>query len=120
MPGQAGYSAAKVFVLTYTQALRAELHGSGVSVTALCPGPVATEFVERSGMDEEEAAGALPKIMWVSSAAVARAAVDGLARGRAVVIPGAVNRLAAAGAYLTPRRLLLPVLARQHPAMRRS
>jgi uncharacterized protein len=118
LPGQAGYSAAKAFVLAYSQAVRAELKGTGVTLTVLCPGPVETGFVEASGMTEEEAAGALPKIMWVSSEAVAREAVEGVERDRDVVIPGAVNRLVAVGAHLTPRRLLLPLLAKQHPSLR--
>ena len=44
LPGQAGYGASKAFVLSYTYALRAELKGKGISVTTLCPGPVATGF----------------------------------------------------------------------------
>jgi uncharacterized protein len=119
LPGQAGYSAAKAFVLAYSQAVRAELKGTGVTLTVLCPGPVETGFVEASGMTEAEAEGALPRIMWVSSEAVAKEAVEGLERDRAVVIPGVVNRLAAVGAHLTPRSLLLPLLARQHPSLRR-
>lgn len=119
LPGQAGYSAAKAFVLSYTQALRAELAGTGVTVTALCPGPVETEFARTSGLGEEDASSALPRFMWVPAPAVAEAAVDGLARGRAVVIPGAANRFTAVAGHLAPRSLLLPLVARRHPALRR-
>ncbi|MHB8463393.1 MAG: SDR family NAD(P)-dependent oxidoreductase [Acidimicrobiales bacterium] len=119
LPGQAGYAASKSFVLSYTQALRAELRGTGVTATALCPGPVETGFVEVSGLSDEEAEGAVPKFMWVSAGAVARAAVGGMASGRAVVIPGAANRIAAAAAHMTPRKVLLPILARQHPSLKR-
>jgi uncharacterized protein len=118
LPGQAGYSAAKAFVLAYSQAIRAELKGTGVTVTVVCPGPVQTGFVAASGMTEAEAAGSLPKVMWLSSEAVAKSAVEGLAHGRAVVIPGAANKVSAVGGYLAPRRLLLPILARQHPSLR--
>jgi short-subunit dehydrogenase len=118
LPGQAGYGATKSFVLSYTHAMRAELKGSGVSATTLCPGPVDTGFGEAAGFDKEDAEKALPKVMWLSPEAVAKAAVDGMASGKAVVIPGFANRLAAPIAYLTPRRLLLPILARQHPALR--
>jgi hypothetical protein len=118
LPGQAAYGASKAFVLSYTRALRGELRGTGVSVTVLCPGPVDTEFATTAGLHEDEAASALPRFMWVPAADVAKAAVDGLAKGRAVVIPGAANRVTAAGAYLTPRSLLVPLLARQHPAMK--
>jgi uncharacterized protein len=118
LPGQAGYSAAKAFVLAYSQAVRAELKGTGVTLTALCPGPVETGFVEAAGMTEAEVEGTLPKIMWVPSETVAKEAVEGIERDRAVVIPGVVNRLAAVGAHLTPRSLLLPILAKQHPSLR--
>lgn len=118
LPGQAGYGAGKAFVLSYTQSLAGELRGTGVSATALCPGPVKTGFGETAGFSDEDAEAALPKIMWISAEAVAKAAVDGLAKGRLVVIPGGANRIAAAFAQVTPRTLLLPVLARQHPGLK--
>jgi short-subunit dehydrogenase len=119
LPGQAAYSAAKAFVLAYSQAVRAELRGTGVSVTVLCPGPVDTEFAETAGFNRAEAESALPRFMWVSVEAVAGAALEGLDRGRAVVVPGVANHLGALGARFAPRSLLLPILARQHPALRR-
>ena len=118
LPGQAGYAAGKAFVLSYTQSLAGELRGTGVSVTALCPGPVDTGFGDRAGFTKEEAEGALPSFMWVPAAEVAKAAVDGLAKGRLVVIPGAVNRAASVLAQMTPRTLLLPILARNHPGLK--
>jgi short-subunit dehydrogenase len=118
MPGQAGYAAAKAFVLSYSHALRGELAGTGVTVTALCPGPVDTEFVETAGFDADDAESALPSFMWVSASDVARAGVYGLDRGRAVVIPGLANRAGALGARFAPRSLLVPLLARQHPGLR--
>jgi short-subunit dehydrogenase len=120
LPGQAGYGASKAFVLSYTRALHAELRGTGVSVTALCPGPVKTGFIEAGGFDAEKAEGALPKFMWVPAADVARAGIDALAHGRAVVIPGAANKVAAYTSYLTPKRVLLPIVARSHPSLPRS
>jgi short-subunit dehydrogenase len=118
LPGQAGYGASKSFVLSYSQALRTEVRPRGVSVTVLCPGPVETEFGEAAGFSTEDLAEApLPQIMWVPATEVAAAAVDGLDKGRAVVIPGTANRVSAAAAYLTPRRLLLPILAKQHPGL---
>ena len=118
LPGQAGYAASKAFVLSYSHALRGELAASGVGVTVLCPGPVETGFAEAAGFTAAEAEGALPKFMWVSAADVARQAVDGLAADRAVVIPGLANKATAASAWLTPRRFLVPVLARMHPALK--
>jgi len=120
LPGQAGYAASKAFVLSYSHALRGELASLGVSVTVLCPGPVETGFAEAAGFTNEEAEGALPKFMWVAAPAVARQAVDALAAGKPVIIPGAANRVSAATAYLSPRRLLVPILAKMHPALRPS
>jgi short-subunit dehydrogenase len=117
LPGQAGYGASKAFVLSYGRALGAELRGTGVSVTTLCPGPVETGFAEAAGMTDEEAAETLPKVMWIPAVDVARAAVEGLAAGRSVVIPGKVNRAAAGLAHLAPKALLLPLLAKRHPAL---
>ena len=118
LPGQAGYAAGKSFVLSYTQALAAELRGTGVTATALCPGPVQTEFAETAGFDEAEANDAMPRFMWESPEAVAKCGVDALARGHGVAIPGVANRVAATFAHLTPRRLLVPILARRHPGLR--
>lgn len=118
LPGQAGYGACKAFVLSYSRAMAQELRGKGVTVTALCPGPVETEFAEAAGFVPEEAADSLPQFMWVTAAAVAEQAVTALDKGRDVIIPGAPNRVAAAVAHLTPRRLLLPMLAGRHPSLK--
>lgn len=118
LPGQAGYGAGKAFVLSYTQSLAGELRGTGVTATTLCPGPVHTGFGERAGFSKEEAEAALPAVMWVSAEQVARDAVAGLAKGRLVVIPGRANRVAAAVSQVTPRTLLLPVLAKSHPGLK--
>jgi short-subunit dehydrogenase len=120
LPGQAAYGASKAFVLSYSRALGAELKGTGVTVTALCPGPVETGFADAAGFSDEETAGSLPKFMWVPAPEVAKAGVDGLATGRPVVIPGAANRAAASLAHLAPKSLILPLLASQHPALKRS
>lgn len=119
MPGQAGYAATKAFVLSYSEAVRAELRGTGVSVTALCPGPVETEFAEAAGFDDDDAKSALPAFMWVSAEAVAAAGLEGLDRNRATVIPGAANRAGAMGARLAPRSVLVPLIARRHPGLGR-
>ena len=105
LPTQATYSASKAFVLTFTRALGADLHGTGVTATALCPGPVQTEFVEVAGLARE--AAALPDFVWVSSPDVAEAGVEGMERGKGVVIPGKVNKLTALGGHFTPRSLWL-------------
>jgi short-subunit dehydrogenase len=118
LPGQAGYGAAKAFVLSYTQSLAGELRGTGVTATTLCPGPVHTGFGERAGFSREDAEAALPAVMWVTAEEVAKSAVEGMAKGRLVVIPGTVNRIAAALSQVTPRSLLLPILVKSHPGLR--
>lgn len=120
VPGQATYGAAKAFVLSYSHALREELRGTGVSAATLCPGPVRTGFGEQVGFPDEEAEKMLPKVLWEQPDTVARAGIDGLAAGRAVIVPGPLNRVAAALNRLAPRRLLLPMLGRVHPGMKGS
>ncbi len=120
LPGQAVYGASKSFVLSYGRALGTELKGTGVTVTTLCPGPVETGFAEASGLSDAEAGESLPKFMWVEPDQVAQAAVAGLAAGRAVVIPGAANRAGAMLGHLIPKALILPFLARQHPALKKA
>jgi short-subunit dehydrogenase len=117
LPGQAGYGAGKAFVLSYTQSLAAELRGTGVTATALCPGPVDTDFGQTAGFSAEDEK-TLPPFMWVDSRAVAAAAVKGLDRGRLVVIPGIANRVASVFATVTPRTVLLPILRRGHPGLK--
>ena len=118
LPGQAGYGASKAFVLSYGRALGAELQGTGVTLTTLCPGPVETGFAEVAGMSDDEAAETLPKFMWIPADEVAKAAVAGLDAGRSVVIPGTANRAGAALAQLAPKSLLLPLMARRHPVLK--
>ncbi|HEY5025104.1 MAG TPA: SDR family oxidoreductase [Acidimicrobiales bacterium] len=118
LPGQAGYGASKAFVLSYSRAIRAELRASGVTVTALCPGPVKTEFAESAGFTIEESENSLPKFMWLPAAEVARQAVVGLEQGKGVVIPGFANQVGAQFARTMPPQALAAFLARQHPALK--
>jgi short-subunit dehydrogenase len=118
LPGQAGYGAAKAFVLSYTRSLAAELHGTGVRATVLCPGPVETDFGATAGFTPSEEKESLPTIMWVPAPEVARAAVSGMDQGKVVVIPGAANKAGAALATMAPKRVLASILARRHPGLR--
>jgi uncharacterized protein len=120
VPGQATYGAAKAFVLSYTEAMRQELRGTGVVAATLCPGPVRTGFGERAGIADDEAEKSLPKFLWKDADEVAKAAVDGLAAGKGVIVPGALNRIASAINQHAPRRLLLPMIARNHPGLKKT
>jgi short-subunit dehydrogenase len=110
LPTMATYSASKAFVLAFTQAIAADLHGTGVSATALCPGPVKTEFIDVAALGKE--ASMLPEMIWVSSPDVAEAAVAGMEGGKGVVIPGVLNRLTSIGGQHVPRSLLMTAARR--------
>jgi uncharacterized protein len=110
VPGQAAYGAAKAFVLSYTEGLRNELRGTGVTVSALCPGPVATGFDDAAGFTAGERAAVLPGFMWKSAEEVARAGLDGLAADKGHIVPGRANRLAAEFCRVAPHDVLLPLL----------
>ncbi|MFV9634691.1 SDR family NAD(P)-dependent oxidoreductase [Mycobacterium neumannii] len=119
-PGQSGYAGTKAFVKTYTEGVRAELAGSGVTVAMLAPGPVRTEFLQAAGMDERAFAAAFPKFMWVPSREVARIGVDALEHDRGTVIAGRQNVLATRLLQALPRAVLLRTLRSQHPGLRRD
>jgi short-subunit dehydrogenase len=113
LPGHAAYGAAKAFVLSYTESLRSELRGTGVVASALCPGPVDTEFDGVAGFSAGERAATLPSFMWKSADEVARAAIDGLDAGKRRVVPGRANQLVAACCRFAPHEQLMPLLARR-------
>ncbi|GAB2978273.1 SDR family NAD(P)-dependent oxidoreductase [Nocardioides montaniterrae] len=110
LPWSAGYSAAKAHTLTFSEALHHEVAVRGVTVTALCPGPVRTEFWKVAG--DQPIKKTMPKPMWVSTESVASAALNGLERGRRVVVPGGMVRMSGLGARWTPHGIQLPLLAR--------
>jgi short-subunit dehydrogenase len=99
-------------VNNFSDALYADVGGTGVTVTSLRPGPVETEFGEASGMEDEFSS--LPGFLVDSSEGVAKAAIDGLDQGKRVVGPGIVGRLAPGGQY-APRGVLLKALRRFYP-----
>ncbi len=100
-PGMAVYYASKAYVLSFSEALSAELAPLGVSVTALCPGPVATGFQARAGFPRRMTNGmrhiALPP------SEVARAGYNGMMAGKRVVLPGMATRITAWSAPFMPK-----------------
>jgi uncharacterized protein len=110
LPGTAVYAATKAFVLSLSEAAHAELRGTGVSVTALCPGPVKTEFVEVARLDAAEEN--LPDMFWTPVETVAREAVEGAEKAKRVVVPGVMNRAGALTGQHAPRALALPLVKR--------
>ncbi|HWI73447.1 MAG TPA: SDR family oxidoreductase [Baekduia sp.] len=113
IPGQATYAASKAFALHFAEALHTELSHLGVAVSALCPGPIDTEFAQRAGL--ADAFDNVPAFARVSSADCAKAAIDGLARNRRVIVPGLAIKGMTIGGRLTPRAVLLPLMKRFYP-----
>jgi len=103
-PFMACYFASKAYVLSFTEALAEELSGTGVTVTAFCPGPTKTQFQKRSGTE------AIRENSFAMKAAPAvEAAFRGLMKGKRIVIPGFTNKLLAVLVRLAPKRLVLKV-----------
>ena len=98
-PNMAVYYATKAFVLSFTEALHHELKGSGIKVSALCPGPTATEFGSVAGT---KISSAFDRIT-ADAASVVRAGLEGLDRNKAVVIPGWTNKTTANISRFLPR-----------------
>jgi uncharacterized protein len=105
MPGplMAVYYASKAYVLSLSEALNEELRGTGVSVTALCPGATQTDFQARAKMEDSKLFSGR-KIM--DATTVAQIGYEGLMQGRPLVIPGGVNRLQTFATRLLPRRMV--------------
>jgi len=113
MPGSAVYAATKAYVTSFSEALRAELHGTGVSVCALCPGPVQTEFQQvasRPGRKVKPGPG--PDFLQVPVEQVVRDALAALQADRSIVIPGFAMKLVMLLARLTPMPLLRLLMRR--------
>ncbi len=110
MPGTANYAATKAFVLSLSEAISSELGPKGITVTALCPGPVRTEFVEAANL--EQAQEGTPDFLWSTAEDVAAAAVRGAEQGKRVVVPGTLNRAGALVGQHSPRSIALPLVKR--------
>jgi short-subunit dehydrogenase len=113
VPFQATYGASKAFVLSFSDALHEELRGTGVTVTAVCPGPVRTEFGKSGGFGGAD--DRIPGFLWLEADKVAADALEGLERGDRVVVPGPINYVAGLAGQHMPRAVLLPLARRVWP-----
>lgn len=102
-PYMAAYYASKAYVLSLTRALREEYKGTGVSLSALCPGSIATEFSRRSGRADPGRA--------MTPEQVAKIAVDGLLKGKGVITPGLENKALHAASKALPAPLMAKFVA---------
>jgi short-subunit dehydrogenase len=106
-PGMAVYYATKSYVLSFGRAIGHELHGTGVTVTTVCPGPTTSEFAQIANM---QGAAIFEGPMPVMTAAeVARQGYAALKAGRPEIITGLVNKITAMSTRFTPTAILLMI-----------
>ena len=108
LPGFATYAASKAFVQSFSEAVHAELGGTGVTVTCLFPGFTHTEFPENAEAGEAESS--IPDFLWMEAPEVARIGIDAMVAGRRTAIPGLKNRASMIGGRIAPRSVLLPLV----------
>lgn len=99
-PLMAVYYATKAYVISFSEAISNEFKGTGITVTALCPGPTRTGFAERAGMVGSNLFGN-PNVM--DPAPVAAAGYAAMMRGQAIVIPGLANKMLIQSMRISPR-----------------
>lgn len=116
MPLFAAYVGTKHFVSGFTESLRCELAGTGVTVTHICPGPVRTEFEAQA---ENRTAHATPSFVQLTAEQCARQGLHGFFKGRALVVPGWVSWLVITLGRMTPSWVLRLLYASQGPRQRR-
>lgn len=102
-PGMAVYFATKAFVLSFSEALHEEVKKQGVIVSALCPGPTATEFGEVAGFKPASSSAKALVSLAADSPSVVKAGLDGLEQRRAIVVPGLMNKSTAQAHRFFPR-----------------
>jgi uncharacterized protein len=100
-PGLAVYAATKAYVTSLSESLHEEVRGTGVHVTALCPGLTRTEFQQVSNTESYQTR--VPSFAWMSAADVAKEGLSDVARGKALSVPGAIYKSLVAASSVTPR-----------------
>ena len=90
LPNNAVYAATKAYVTSFSEAIRAELRSSNVTVTALCPGPVSTEYLSQATRPGDHESHTAPDFFVVPVQEIVRQALEGVAKDRARVVPGAI------------------------------
>lgn len=106
-PLMAIYYATKAFVLSFSEAIANELKGTGVTVTALCPGPTTSGFQEQAKMEDS---GLVKGKKMMDARTVAEAGYKGLMAGKTIVIPGFMNSLMARSVGFVPRSMITDVV----------
>ncbi len=115
-PGQSLYAGAKSFLIQFSQTLWIETAGTGVHVTALCPGFTWSEFHDVT--NTRTAMNSVPKYMWQDAPSVARQGYEALMKNQPVCVTGLVNKVIAGLVKLLPSRLALFLVARQFSKIR--
>jgi uncharacterized protein len=119
-PAMAAYAATKAYVNHLSETMSAELTGTGVTMTVVCPGPIATEFQEVASANEDIARPPMPPVMHIDAVKCAEDAVAAMVKGRVRLIPGLAPRLFATLSDALPRVVMRPILADLVRKSRRS
>ena len=102
-PGMAVYYASKAYVLSFSEAITREVKGSGVTITTLCPGPTDTGFAASAGLGKSLLHHFLPA---ATSMQVAKAGYKAMKKGKAIEIPGFMNKFSTLTPRFSPRSLV--------------
>lgn len=112
-PLMAVYYASKAYVLSLSEGVNEELRGTGVSVTALCPGPVETGFQDAASLNESKLlSGNTRNLTMLSADEVAKQGVNAMLRGQAVLVAGGVNKVQTLLPRFLPRAAVARLIAR--------
>ena len=108
--GHSLYGSAKAFLVRFSESLSLELEGTGVNVTATCPGLTRSEFHDVQGVRDR--VSKLPELQWMEAEAVVKEALGAVEAGKSVVVNGALNRVATEVARYVPDPLLRRMIKR--------